>query len=71
MKLKGYRFLMFTIHSKALKCFSLSKQVMHTIPKKCKHAVTWLCEHSDTSEMKIRVQNNQRQNITGGNAYIH
>lgn len=43
MILNGSSFLMFTINLKALKCFSLSKQVMHTIPEECKHAVTWLC----------------------------
>lgn len=68
MKLNYSSFLMFTIHSKALKCFSLAKQVMNTIPEECKYAVTQLCQHSNTSEMKTRVQNNQRHNIIGGNS---
>lgn len=34
-----------------------------TIPEECLHAVNWLQEHNNTSEMQIRGQNNQRQSI--------
>lgn len=42
MKSSGSSFLVFTIHLKALECFSLSKQVMHTIPEEYEYALTWL-----------------------------
>lgn len=42
MKLNSSSFFTFTVHLKALECFSLSKQVMHTISDECEYAVTWL-----------------------------
>jgi len=62
---------MFTIHLKSLECFSVSKQVMHTIPEEREHAVTRLHQHSDASEMKVRGWNNRRQKIVLGDSFIH
>lgn len=42
MKLSGSSFLVFKIRLKALEYFSLSKQVMNTIPEEYEYALTWL-----------------------------
>jgi len=48
---------------------SFKKQV-HTILEEYLHAVKWLQEYNNTSEMQIRGQNNQRQSIIWGDIFI-
>lgn len=40
--MKLFQFYVYNTLESALECFSLSKQVMHTIPEECEYAVTWL-----------------------------